>query len=368
MSTERIANNLIVNFLPQFVSDDEFKNMFLSIGPVRSSRIVRDKITGLSHGFGFVEYEVDNDAERAVKIFDGLQMYGKRIKVQHSNKNDEQQKAFNVYVKNIPSNYTETELDKLFEPYGKIITSKVLMDLQTGQSRNVGFVLYGSKDEADKAIGAMHGKTVEGSSSSLIVKYADDATKKAAKAITPIIPQILTPLSVPAFPPPVPRNNNFSPVGTPGPVRNQPVNRNRFNPMARTNTPNNDFSLSNFNFSNNNNFNSGDQNGGFFGMTSPQNSGMNSPNIEIPKGPAPYSIFVCHIGDDAEERELWALFSPFGTVQKCTVMMDADKKKSKGYGFVDMANATEAANAIKNLNGFYYKGRQLNVSFKHKKQ
>lgn len=365
MTTENISNNLIINYLPQFVADEEFRNMFLSIGPIKSSKIVRDKTTGFSYGFGFVEYQTDSDAARAVKVFDGLPMYGKRIRVQHANKNDEEPMAYNIYVKNIPSTYTETDLDKLFEPFGKIVTSKVLIDLQTGQSRNVGFVLFETKSEADRAIAEMNGKMPSGFTTALYVKYADDATKKAAKAVTPVLPQVLT--QPPAFSSSLPAGNGFPPTGQPGPVRNQPMNKNRFNPMARSNSVTQDFQVPNFNL--NQNFNAQPpQNTNFFKMNSTPNSDMTSQNIELPKGPAPYSIFVYNIGDDAEDRELWALFSPFGTVQKCTVMMDNDRRVCKGFGFVDMANAIEAANAIKNLNGFFYKGRQLNVSFKHKKQ
>ena len=372
MAAESISNNLIINYLPQFITDEEYMNMFLSIGPIKSSKIVRDKSTGFSFGFGFVEFETDHDAARAVKVFDGLPMYGKRIRVQHANKNEEQPKAFNIYVKNIPSTFTESDLDKLFEPFGKIVTSKVLMDLQTGQSRNIGFVLYETKDEADKAITEMNGKTVPGATSALYVKYADDAVKKSMKTVQPVIPQVLT--QPPPFPPPVAAQGNGFQSSQPGPVRNQQSTRNRFNPMARSNTSSNDFSLPNFNtnqnVNTNQNFNTNNQstNQNFFGMTSQQNSGVTSPSMDVPKGPGPYSLFVFNIGDDAEERELWALFSPFGTVQKCTVMMDNDKRKCKGFGFVDMANAIEAANAIKSLNGFFYKGKQLNVSFKQKKQ
>lgn len=350
-----ITKNLIINHLPQFLADDEFRNMFLAIGPVSSYKIVRDKGTGFSYGFGFIEYKTENDAARAVKVFDFLPLYGKRIRVQHANKGDDLSKGHNIYVKNIPSNYTETELDKLFEPYGKIVTSKVLVDLQTMQSKNVGFVLFETKVEADKAITELNGKTCPGSSNVLHLKYADDSTKKAAKAVLPHVspqPSVLSP-----------QGNGFQPG--PGPVRNQSGNRFRFNPMAREpessgyygNQPPNPM---HGNMSGPDHFGSG--------MTSPlPRSGMTSPITELPQGPGPYSLFVYNIGDDAEDRELWALFSPFGTVQKCTVMTDPHTKTSRGYGFVDFANVVEAANAIKNLNGFFYKGKQLNVSFKHRK-
>lgn len=364
-----IMNNLIINYLPQFLTDEEYRNMFLSIGPIKSWKIVRDKTTGFSYGFGFIEYNSDSDAERAVKVYDGLCLYGKRIRVQHANKSDENSKSHNVYVKNIPSNYTEKELEQIFEPFGKIVTSKVLMDLQTGQSRNIGFVLYETKAEADKAIADMNGKKLPGAENGLYVKYAADSSKKSAKSVQPVLPQVLQ-QPPPSFPAPVtPPGNGFTPpAAQTGPMRNQSAGRNRFNPLARTNNSNSEFSMPNF--SANQNTNTQNKSSNFFGLQNMGNSGTttNSNNMDIPQGPGPYSIFVFNIGDDAEDRELWALFSPFGTVQKCTVMMDNDKRVSKGFGFVDMANATEAVNAIKSLNGFFYKGRQLNVSFKQKRQ
>lgn len=359
------SSNLIVNYLPQFLTDCEFKNMFLTIGPLQSHKIVRDKATGISYGFGFIEFKSERDAARAVKVYDYLPMYGKRIRVQHANKGDDLSKGHNIYVKNIPSNYTETELDKLFEPYGKIVTSKVLVDLQTMQSKNVGFVLYETKEEADKAISKLNGTTCPGTSNVLYLKYADDSSKKAVKNAQPVIPHISH-----QHAPVPPQGNGFPPpVGPPGPVRNQTGNRFRFNPMAREQESTGFYGPGGGNqgFMREGGGSMGAQEFGG-GMTSPSSrSGMTSPVTDLPQGPGPYSLFVYNIGDDAEERELWALFSPFGVVQKCTVMMDPLTKISKGYGFVDFANVIEAANAIKNLNGYFYKGRQINVSFKHRK-
>ncbi|XP_052223915.1 protein elav-like [Dreissena polymorpha] len=86
------------------------------------------------------------------------------------------------------------------------------------------------------------------------------------------------------------------------------------------------------------------------GMTSPEPSYAGS-LTDIPQGPGPFSIFVHNIGEDVEDRELWALFYPSGTVEKCTVMMDTDLMVCKGFDFVDTVHVMEASNAIQNLNG-----------------
>ena len=77
-----------------------------------------------------------------------------------------------------------------------------------------------------------------------------------------------------------------------------------------------------------------------------------------------YAIFCYNIGNNATERTLWQLFSPFGTVQKVNVIMEPGKGICKGYGFVTMTNYQEAQNAINHLHGFYFQGRPLQVSFK----
>lgn len=50
------ATNLIVNYIPTTLSDDDFIKLFSSIGPIRSCKIVRDKSTHQSFGFGFCDY------------------------------------------------------------------------------------------------------------------------------------------------------------------------------------------------------------------------------------------------------------------------------------------------------------------------
>ncbi|XP_052789093.1 ELAV-like protein 1-B [Mya arenaria] len=363
-------SNLIINYLPQFLTDEEFKNMFLSIGPLKSTKIVRDKSNGFSFGFGFADFVSVTDAERAVKVFDFLPMYGKRVRVQFADKNDELAKGYNIYVKNIPSTYTETDLDELFKPYGKIVTSKVLMDLQTGQSKNVGFVLYDSKEEAEKAINEMNGKKCPGSTNFLVVRYADDpASKKNVKNLAlPVLGHVPPP--IPAIP--ISPSNSFtSPTGHVGPVRNQPTSRIRFNPMAREDKGsvyNTIAQQANYNTdSYRYDMTSPSQGGYASGYSSPDTS-MHAPGTlpDVSGGPGPISIFVHNIAEDTEERDLWAMFAPYGSVLKCTVMMDLERKVCKGFGFVDMGNFTEAGNAIQCLNGHFFKGRKLNVSFKKK--
>lgn len=114
-STDDSKTNLIVNYLPQNMTQEEFKSLFGSIGEIESCKLVRDKITGthrfvlskvpqqsvrtIAHatvallslspgqslGYGFVNYVDPNDADKAINTLNGLKLQTKTIKVSHFN-------------------------------------------------------------------------------------------------------------------------------------------------------------------------------------------------------------------------------------------------------------------------------------------
>jgi len=65
---------------------------------------------------------------------------------------------------------------------------------------------------------------------------------------------------------------------------------------------------------------------------------------------------------DTTDSDLQTMFEEFGTVQSAQVIMERDTGRSKGFGFVEMANDQEAQAAIDALNGQEVGGRTLNVN------
>ncbi len=61
------------------------------------------------------------------------------------------------------------------------------------------------------------------------------------------------------------------------------------------------------------------------------------------------NIYVGNLSYDATDSELNAVFSNFGEVSSANVIMDKHSGRSKGYGFVEMPNDSEANEAIKAL-------------------
>ena len=62
-------------------------------------------------------------------------------------------------------------------------------------------------------------------------------------------------------------------------------------------------------------------------------------------------IFVAGLPYDLDDAELEEIFEKFGTIASAKVAMDRETGKSKGFGFVEMPNSTEAKDAIESLNG-----------------
>ncbi|XP_022237561.1 ELAV-like protein 4 isoform X3 [Limulus polyphemus] len=304
--------NLIVNYLPQTMTQEEIRSLFSSIGEVESCKLIRDKVTvGQSLGYGFVNYVRPEDAEKAINTLNGLRLQNKIIKVSYARPSSEAIKGANLYVSGLPKSMTQQELENLFAPYGRIITSRILCDNVKGLSKGVGFVRFDQRIEAERAIKHLHNTIPDGSSEPITVKFANNPSNNA-KALAPLA-AYLSP------------QRPF-----PGPIHH-PANRFRYSPLA-----------------------------GDLLATNPLLAG----NALNGSG---WCIFVYNLAPDTEENLLWQLFGPFGAVQSVKVIRDLQTNKCKGFGFVTMTNYDEALVAIQSLNGYTLGNRVLQVSFKTNK-
>ncbi len=74
-----MTNKLFVGSLPFSSTEQELKAFFEAVGTVISARIVTDRETGRSRGFGFVEMSSPEEAQRAIAELDGKEMGGRNI-------------------------------------------------------------------------------------------------------------------------------------------------------------------------------------------------------------------------------------------------------------------------------------------------
>ncbi|KAM9516144.1 ELAV-like protein 1 isoform 3-T5 [Guaruba guarouba] len=164
--------NLIVNYLPQNMTQDELRSLFSSIGEVESAKLIRDKVAGHSLGYGFVNYVTAKDAERAINTLNGLRLQSKTIKVSYARPSSEVIKDANLYISGLPRSMTQKDVEDMFSRFGRIINSRVLVDQTTGLSRGVAFIRFDKRSEAEEAITNFNGHKPPGSSEPITVKFA----------------------------------------------------------------------------------------------------------------------------------------------------------------------------------------------------
>jgi RNA recognition motif-containing protein len=80
---------LFVGGLPFSTTEDELRDMFAVHGAVASAIVVKDRDTGRSKGFGFVEFESDDEGKAAEKALNGSDMGGRSITVNEARPREE---------------------------------------------------------------------------------------------------------------------------------------------------------------------------------------------------------------------------------------------------------------------------------------
>src|SRR3990167_4030072 len=76
-----MAKKLYVGSLSYSTTDSSLKDFFAQAGDVSSANVIMDKISGRSRGFGFVEMTNDDEATKAIDMFNGKELDGRTITV-----------------------------------------------------------------------------------------------------------------------------------------------------------------------------------------------------------------------------------------------------------------------------------------------
>ncbi|CAF3871101.1 unnamed protein product [Rotaria sp. Silwood2] len=333
--SDKIRTNLIINYLPQTMTQDEIKDLFGTIGAIESCKLVRDKTTGQSLGYGFVNFIRIEDADKAVKTMNGLRLQNKTIKVSFARPSSETIKFANLYICGIPKQWTTKELENYFTSCGKIITSRILTDSNTGASKSVGFIRFDQRTEAEVAINKLNGTIPK---DPINVKFAN--TPNAAKSMIglPLAPSYLTGIPTPQ-----------QPVLTTVPSIRQQLNRYRYSPLSPAD------------------FFAAAATASYLPAAAAAAASATTLSSSTDIASVGWCIFVYNLAPETEESILWQLFGPFGAVQNVKIIRDFQTQKCKGFGFVTMTNYDEALMAINSLNGFTLGNRVLQVSFKTNK-
>ncbi|XP_063156121.1 polyadenylate-binding protein 1-like [Candoia aspera] len=167
--------NVYIKNFGDDMTDERLQEIFSKFGKTLSVKVMMDN-TGRSKGFGFVNFEKHQDAQKAVEHMDGREINGRTVFVGRAQKRIERQselkrkfeqikqermsryQGVNLYVKNLDDGIDDEQLRKEFSPYGTITSAKVMTE--GGHSKGFGFVCFSSPEEATKAVTEMNGRIV----------------------------------------------------------------------------------------------------------------------------------------------------------------------------------------------------------------
>ncbi|XP_044361901.1 31 kDa ribonucleoprotein, chloroplastic-like [Triticum aestivum] len=159
--------------LPYNISNRALALSFEHAGAVLSSKVIYNRETGQSRGFGFVTMSTVQEADRAVRIYHGYEVYGRRLIVRKAaprgstwveTPRRRSCHRFGIFVCNLPWQVDDSWLEELFSEHGDVFDARVVYERRGGtwRSRGFGFVTMATEEETYDAVYALNKQILEG--------------------------------------------------------------------------------------------------------------------------------------------------------------------------------------------------------------
>lgn len=132
---------------------------------ISSIKIIRNKQTGLSEGYGFVEFFAHATAEKALQNYSGMCMPDTEqafrlnwATFSTGDKRSDNDPDLSIFVGDLAADVTDTLLyDTFSSKFPSVKAAKVVIDANTGRSKGYGFVRFGDDNERSQAMTEMNG-------------------------------------------------------------------------------------------------------------------------------------------------------------------------------------------------------------------
>lgn len=169
------TGNVFIKNLEKGIDTKAIYDTFSLFGNILSCKVAMDEL-GKSRGYGFVHFETEEAAEKAIERVNGMLLMNKTVFVGKFQSRDQREKEYgdlsskftNVFVKNFGEHLDKEKLDALFSKFGEITSSAIRLD-QDGKSKGFGFVAYKTHEEAAKAVEEMNDYELEDTGLKLVV-------------------------------------------------------------------------------------------------------------------------------------------------------------------------------------------------------
>mmetsp|Transcript_27514 Transcript_27514/g.49773 ORF Transcript_27514/g.49773 Transcript_27514/m.49773 type:complete len:705 (+) Transcript_27514:274-2388(+) len=122
------VGNIFVKNLHESIDNKQLYDTFSLFGNILSCKVVTDRETGNSKGYGYVHYETAEAANAAIEKLDGMLIDGQEVQVGHFMRRNDRPDIndwTNCYVKNIPYEWDDAKLMEEFSKYGEVVSATV---------------------------------------------------------------------------------------------------------------------------------------------------------------------------------------------------------------------------------------------------
>ncbi|XP_076877579.1 polyadenylate-binding protein 1A-like [Brachyhypopomus gauderio] len=371
------VGNVFIKNLDKSIDNMALYDTLSAFGNILSCKVVCDE--NGSKGYGFVHFETQEAAERAIEKLNGMLLNDRKVFMGRFKSRKEREaervaraKEFtNVYIKNFGEDMDDEKLKEVFSKYGNAMSIRVMTD-DSGKSRGFGFVSFKRHEDAQKAVDEMNGKELNGK-----LIYVGRAQKKVERQME--------------------LKRMFEQVKQDRMSRYQGVNlyvknlddgidderlRKEFSPFGNITSAKVMMD-------------GGRSKGfGFVCFSSPEEAtkAVTEMNGRIVAAKPLYvalaqrkeerqahltnqymqrlasgvNLYVKNLDDGIDDERLRKEFSPFGNITSAKVMMDGGR--SKGFGFVCFSSPEEATKAVTEMNGRIVATKPLYVALAQRKE
>lgn len=181
------AGNIFIKNLDRTIDNKAIYDTFSMFGNILSCKVATDE-DGNSKGYGFVHFETEESAQKAIEKVNGMLLEGKKVYVgkfqpratRMREMGETARRFTNVFIKNFGEELDKESLEKLFSKFGEITSSAVMID-SDGRSKGFGFVAFKNPEDAKKAVSEMNDFELPKTDRKLVVCRAQKKTERTAE-------------------------------------------------------------------------------------------------------------------------------------------------------------------------------------------
>jgi len=150
------VGNIFVKNLQESIDNKQLYDTFSLFGNILSCKVVQDRESGTSKGYGYIHYETAEAAHAAIDKLDGMLIDGQEVQVgefMRRNERPGQSDWTNCYVKNIPYSWDDAKLFEEFSKFGEVVSAAISMGIPKRKAKKRPVVVAEESADGEKKEG-----------------------------------------------------------------------------------------------------------------------------------------------------------------------------------------------------------------------